>query len=150
MVLFGYFLDCFLARFLIGTYFRPCFAFVFSFFTYTREKNFDHFLYKIGIQCFLAFLFFHQNFLFDFSYFILFYTLFFLFFFRIESKKQFLFSFILFFCGYYLYGGIFYFLIQKPLPFGKWIQMIISSIPMNLIFAFLFSIFWSKFEKRRI
>lgn len=148
MIFLGYFLDSVFVRFLVGTWFYPYFAFVFALFCYLKEKNFDSFLLKSGIQSFLAFLFFRRNFFLDFSYFVLFYTILNNLFSKRLSRKNLLVSIGCFLFGYYLYGGILYFLLQKPMLLSRWLWLLVSSLPFNLIITFLFSILFGLIEEK--
>ncbi len=148
MILFGYFLDQLLIKYLVGTYFYPCLAFVFVLISYLHEKNFDRFLLKTGVQCFLAFLFFNQNFFLDFSYFLLFYLLLMNLFPKNLSKWELFLSLLFFIIGYYTYGEIIYFFLQTPLSFSKYIHIILISLPFNLIIIFLYSLVFGLITKK--
>lgn len=141
MILFGVFLDCIFLKILSGSYLYPCFSLVFSHLFYLKEKEFDSFLFKTGIQCFFAFLLFKQNFFLNYSYFVLFYTVLFNFFSKRFTRRDILFSMFFLLVGYYIYGEILYFLLQKPLLFSKWCHILFSSLLFNLgvtLFIFLF------------
>lgn len=148
MILFGYFLDFLFSRVLLGTYFYPCFFLVLSYFLYLYEKDFDHFLWKITIECFLASLFFPLNFFFEYSYFLLFYTILFTFFGKQEKKRHILLFVFSSLVSYYLYGEILYFFLQKPISFFRLFRMILVSLPLNLIITFLFSLLFGLRQKK--
>jgi len=148
MILFGVFLDCIFLKILSGSYLYPCFSLVFSCFSYLKEKEFDSFLLSTGIQCFFAFLLFKQNFFLNYSYFILFYVTLYNFFSKRFTKKDILFCTFFLLVGYYIYGGILYFLLQRPILFSKWCYMLVSSLLFNLIVTFLISLFFGLTRKR--
>ncbi len=149
MILFGFFLDCILLKVLPGSYLYPCFFLVCSCFSYLKEKEFDSFLWRAGIQCFFSFLFFSQNFFLNYSYFILFYTILFNSFSKCFTKRDILFSVFFLLLGYYVYGGILYFLLQKPLLFSKWCYLLFSSLLFNLVATFFLSLFFGLTKKHR-
>ncbi len=148
MIFLGYFLDSVFAKFLVGTWCYPCFSFVFALFSYRKEKNFDFFLLKAGIQVFLAFLFFKRNFFLDFSYLVLFYSVSINLFTKKLSRSNLLVFMGCFLLGYYLYGEILYFLLQKPVLLSKLFWLLVTSIPFNLMVTFLFSLLFGLIERK--
>lgn len=147
MILFGVFLDCIFLKILSGSYLYPCFFLVFSHLSYSKEKEFDSFLFKTGIQCFFAFLLFKQNFFLNYSYFVLFYTVLFNFFSKRYTRRDILFSMFFLLVGYYIYGEILYFLLQKPLLFSKWCHILFSSLLFNLGVTLFISLFFGLTKK---
>ncbi len=137
MILLGYFLDAILNNILIKVNIIPCFSLIISYFIYLKRKKLDYFFIEIGISSFLAYLFFNKNFLFDFSYFLSFYTI-------IDSlsKKKLNkilgirnLSFLI--LGYYIYEEIYLFFLQSPVPIIFLIMNILESMPLNLLIGFL-------------
>lgn len=149
MILFGVFLDCIFSKILSGNYLYPCFFLVFSCFSYLKEKDFDSFLLRVGIQCFFAFLLFRQNFFFNYSYFVLFYTILFNFFSKRFTRVDIIISMFFLLIGYYIYGEILYFLLQRPLIFSRWFQILFSSLLFNLGVTFLISLFFGLTKNKR-
>jgi len=149
MILFGFFLDCVFLKILSGSYLYPCFFLVFSLFSYLREKEFDSFLFRVCIQCFFAFLLFKQNFFLNYSYFVLFYTILSNFFSKRFTRIEILFSMFFLLTGYYIYGEILYFLLQRPLIFSKWYRILLASLLFNLCVTFFISLFFGLTKKKR-
>ena len=149
MILFGFFLDCILLKVLPERYLYPCFFLIFSCFSYLRKKEFDSFLWRAGIQCFFSFLFFSQNFFLNYSYLVLFYTILSNFFSRHFTKRDILLSMFFLLVGYYVYVGIFYFLLQKPLILSKWCYLLLFSLLFNLTVTFFLSFFFGLTKKHR-
>ena len=120
-----------------------------SFFLYLKDKEFDSFLLNVGIQCFLAFLLFRQNFFLNYSYFVLFYTILFSFFSKRYTQIDILLSIFFLLIGYYIYGGILYFLLQNPLIFSRWFHILLSSLLFNLSVTFFIFLFFVLTKKKR-
>ena len=94
-------------------------------------------LSRIGISSFFAYLLFYKNFLFDFSYFILAYTIIDYFFKKGLNKIIEIRNIIFLIVGYYLYEEIYLFFLQSPIPIISLINDILKSIPLNIFISFL-------------
>ncbi len=137
MILFGYFLDAILTNTLIKINIIPCFTIIISYFIYLKRKKLDYFFLEIGISSFFAYLLFYKNFLFDFSYFILAYTIIDYFFKKGLNKIIEIRNIIFLIVGYYLYEEIYLFFLQSPIPIISLINDILKSIPLNIFISFL-------------
>lgn len=137
MILFGYFLDAILTNTLIKINIIPCFTIIISYFIYLKRKKLDYFFLEIGISSFFAYLLFYKNFLFDFSYFILAYTIIDYFFKKSFNKIIEIRNIIFLIVGYYLYEEIYLFFLQSPIPIISLIIDILKSIPLNIFISFL-------------
>lgn len=137
MILLGYFLDAILTNTLIKINIIPCFTIIISYFIYLKRKKLDYFFLEIGISSFFAYLLFYKNFLFDFSYFILAYTIIDYFFKKSFNKIIGIRNIIFLIVGYYLYEEIYLFFLQSPIPIISLIIDILKSIPLNIFIGFL-------------